>query len=89
MAVNNIVDGFVPDKAPDGPSSHVVFGLSEVMRSIRLKVEKVAGTNVPVLIQGESGTGKEVLARMIHHLVAEHAWAICESELRGDSRHFA
>ena len=68
MAVNNIVDGFVPDKAPDGPSSHVVFGLSEVMRSIRLKVEKVAGTNVPVLIQGESGTGKEVLARLIHHL---------------------
>src|ERR1700735_477154 len=43
MAVNNIVDGFAPDKAPDGPSSQVVFGLSEVMRSIRLKVEKVAG----------------------------------------------
>ena len=89
MAVNNIVDGFVPDKAPDGPSSHVVFGLSEVMRSIRLKVEKVAGTNVPVLIQGESGTGKEVLARMIHHLSPSTLGAVCESELRGDSRHAA
>ena len=43
MAVNNIVDGFVPDKAPDGPSTHVVFGQSEVMRTIRQKVEKVSG----------------------------------------------
>src|SRR5260370_18826911 len=36
------------------------------MRAVRQKVEKVAGANVPVLIQGESGTGKEVIARLIH-----------------------
>jgi two-component system, NtrC family, response regulator AtoC len=36
------------------------------MEVIRLKIRKVAGTNVPVLIQGESGTGKEVLARLLH-----------------------
>lgn len=36
------------------------------MEVIRLKIGKVAGTNLPVLIQGESGTGKEVLARRLH-----------------------
>lgn len=44
----------------------LVFGQSEVMRTVRLKVEKVAAANVPVLIRGESGTGKEVIARLIH-----------------------
>ncbi len=36
------------------------------MQATRKKAEKLAGTNVPVLIQGESGTGKEVLANLIH-----------------------
>ena len=31
-------------------------------------MNKVAGANVPVLIQGESGTGKDIIARMIHGL---------------------
>ena len=50
------------------PPEDVVFGRSEAMRLIRQKVEKLAGTNVPVLIQGESGTGKEVLAKLVHKL---------------------
>jgi two-component system, NtrC family, response regulator AtoC len=57
-----------PDMLPEA----LVFGRSEVMRSVRQKVEKVAGANVPVLIQGESGTGKEVIARLIH---ARSPWA--------------
>jgi two-component system response regulator AtoC len=57
-----------PDMLPEA----LVFGQSEVMRSVRQKVEKVAGANVPVLIQGESGTGKEVIARLIH---ARSPWA--------------
>src|SRR5208282_3517936 len=51
---------------PDLPPDSVVFGRSRAMEVVRLKIRKVAGTNVPVLIQGESGTGKEVLARLLH-----------------------
>lgn len=36
------------------------------MRSVRDRVERVKGNNLPVLIQGESGTGKEVIARFLH-----------------------
>jgi two-component system response regulator AtoC len=36
------------------------------MQAIRAKVEKIADTNVPVLLQGKSGTGKEILSRVIH-----------------------
>lgn len=48
------------------PPELVVFGASEAMKAVRQKVERVAGANVPVLIQGESGTGKEVIAKLIH-----------------------
>lgn len=68
MAVNSIVDGFPTGRSSEGPSENVVFGTSEAMRPHRLKVEKVAATSIPVLVQGESGTGKEVLARLIHQL---------------------
>jgi two-component system response regulator AtoC len=37
------------------------------MQSVRQKVERAAGLNVPILILGESGTGKEVLAHFIHN----------------------
>jgi len=48
------------------PPDEVVFGHSEVMRVVREKLEKVAGANIPVLIQGESGTGKEIIAKLLH-----------------------
>jgi two-component system response regulator AtoC len=38
------------------------------MRAVHDRLIKVAGANVPVLIQGESGTGKDIIARMIHGL---------------------
>jgi two-component system response regulator AtoC len=38
------------------------------MQMIRQKVEKVAFSGVPILIQGDSGTGKGLLARYIHDL---------------------
>jgi len=50
------------------PPENIVFGCSDAMRSVRDRLNKVAGANVPVLIQGESGTGKDIIARMIHGL---------------------
>jgi two-component system response regulator AtoC len=48
------------------PPEAIMFGKSEAMRALRERLAKIAGANVPVLIQGESGTGKDIIARMIH-----------------------
>ena len=50
------------------PPDAVVFGQSELMQSLRTRLDKVAGANVPVLIHGESGTGKDIIARLVHAL---------------------
>jgi two-component system response regulator AtoC len=49
------------------PPEHIYFGPSATMQSVRQKVDRASGLNVPILILGESGTGKEVLARFIHN----------------------
>src|SRR5690349_2665404 len=41
---------------------------SPAMLKVCRDVEKLAGTNVPVLLLGESGTGKEALAQALHEL---------------------
>jgi two-component system, NtrC family, response regulator AtoC len=48
------------------PPATVVFGRTEAMQVVHDRLTKLAGANVPVLIQGESGTGKDIIARMIH-----------------------
>jgi two-component system, NtrC family, response regulator AtoC len=48
------------------PPDEVVFGRTEAMQAVRDRLSKLAGANVPVLIEGESGTGKDIIARMIH-----------------------
>jgi two-component system response regulator AtoC len=48
------------------PPSAVVFGQTAAMHALQERLMKLAGANVPVLIQGESGTGKDIIARMIH-----------------------
>ena len=69
------------------PPEAVVFGQSEAMQALRSRLDKVAAANVPVLIHGESGTGKDIIARLVHALSPWKIWAVCESELPGDSRH--
>jgi two-component system, NtrC family, response regulator AtoC len=65
MSSSNPVNSLVQPLGEMPPES-VVFGGLEEMRALRERLAKIAGANVPVLIQGESGTGKDIVARMIH-----------------------
>jgi transcriptional regulator with GAF, ATPase, and Fis domain len=44
-----------------------IVGTSPPMQSVFRKVEKIAPTDISVLITGETGTGKELIAREIHN----------------------
>lgn len=50
-----------------------LIGVSPSMKVIFDKIESIADTDVPVLIQGESGTGKELVANAIHNLSSRRA----------------
>ena len=48
------------------PPDEIIFGCSDAMRPVKAILERVANSNLPVLIHGANGTGKEVIAKLIH-----------------------
>ncbi|MGE0536152.1 MAG: sigma-54-dependent transcriptional regulator [Pirellulales bacterium] len=56
---------YVERLAFESPRYQLV-GRSTAMRRVLELIEKVAGTDVTVLVRGESGTGKELVARALH-----------------------
>jgi len=44
-----------------------IIGTSPAMQEVFRKIEKIAVTDISVLITGETGTGKELIAREIHN----------------------
>jgi transcriptional regulator with GAF, ATPase, and Fis domain len=43
-----------------------LIGAGASMREVYRRIDKVAGTDISVLVSGETGTGKEIVAREIH-----------------------
>ena len=57
------------EAAATSPIDGIIASSSEMLKVLR-NIEKIAPTDVAVLLRGESGTGKELLAQAIHKLSA-------------------
>jgi two-component system response regulator AtoC len=98
MATKAISRAGLGDRAGSLPPADLIFGRSAAMQTAKQKIEKVALSGVPILIQGDNGTGKGLLASFIHHLspdpdtafvkvnCAAIPGALLESELFGYER---
>ncbi len=76
----------------DAASTYQVIGKSPAIGSLRDSIQRVAPTDLAVLVLGENGTGKEVVARSLHFqshrrdqpFVAVNCAALVESLLESE-----
>jgi transcriptional regulator with GAF, ATPase, and Fis domain len=69
-----------------------ILGESSSLVEVLSMVDKIAASDIPILIQGESGTGKELIARAIHQyskrsklpFISENCAAIPETLLESE-----
>lgn len=54
-------------------NSYGMVGQSTALRHVLERIERVAGSRVPVVVYGESGVGKELVARAIHESAQRQA----------------
>ena len=78
-------------KALKGDYSEIIGESTKILQLLET-IDKVAASDVPVLIQGESGTGKELIARALHKysyrskgkFISENCAAIPETLLESE-----
>ncbi len=58
----------LPAEQGNGVALTDLIGESRLMVEVQDRIERVAPTELPVLIMGENGTGKEIASRQIHKL---------------------
>jgi DNA-binding NtrC family response regulator len=63
--LGGVLDGRLASATARGPSAQVVIK-DEAMLAIHRLIERVAASDITVLLTGETGVGKEVLAEQIH-----------------------
>jgi two-component system response regulator AtoC len=94
MALTAISRAGFGDRTGGLPPTELIFGRSSAMQKAKQKIDKVAQSGVPILIQGANGTGKGLLASFIHNISNPEApfvkvncaaipGALLESELFG------
>jgi transcriptional regulator with GAF, ATPase, and Fis domain len=75
-----------------GPRGVDIIGDSDAMKALLSQIDKVADTNVNVLVEGETGSGKELVASALHYrsrrrdelFVAQNCAALAETLLESE-----
>ena len=67
FAINVFLDRLAAvARSPEDLKATGALGVSKAMRAVEDALNRIAATDLPVLITGETGVGKEIAARLLH-----------------------